>query len=121
MPELPEVETVRRGLEATIVGCIITDVILHRANLRYPFPEHLPELLQGQRIEAVGRRAKYLLMDSGAHRFIGHLGMSGTYIVRPSDAIPRQPHDHMVWQLEGGMEVVYHDPRRFAPTGDSTR
>ena len=113
MPELPEVETVRKGLEAALTGQVIKRVTLYRPDLRYPFPARLAEILEGVEISAVGRRAKYLLFDIGAHRLIGHLGMTGTYVVRPIGSLPVQPHDHMVWQLENGVEVVYHDPRRF--------
>jgi formamidopyrimidine-DNA glycosylase len=112
MPELPEVETVRTGLERALVGQEIVKVTLHRPNLRYPFPDGLNDKIAGVPIDAVRRRAKYLLFDIGKHTLIGHLGMTGTYVVRPA-ASPLAKHDHMVWILQNGMEVAYHDPRRF--------
>jgi formamidopyrimidine-DNA glycosylase len=112
MPELPEVETVRAGLDAEITGRVVRSVTLHRPNLRYPFPDGLSAMVAGQRVDAVRRRAKYLLFDVGSHTLIGHLGMSGTYILR-EQGYTIQPHDHMVWEMEDGRDVVYHDPRRF--------
>jgi formamidopyrimidine-DNA glycosylase len=112
MPELPEVETVRRGLEAAVQGAVIKRAVLRRANLRFPFPDGLTDMLAGAQITSIERRAKYLLFTLGAERFLGHLGMTGSFVVRPHGHTP-QPHEHMVWVLEDGREVVYHDPRRF--------
>jgi formamidopyrimidine-DNA glycosylase len=113
MPELPEVETVCRGLRAAIQGQRITRVTLNRADLRYPFPSALPQLLEGHTINAIERRAKYLLFTIGNAHFIGHLGMSGSFVVRRCGEVVPQKHEHMCWVLEDGREVVYHDPRRF--------
>ena len=80
MPELPEVETVRRGLEQAMVGRTITNVILRRENLRFPFPENLVATLIDRRVDSIRRRAKYLLIDlDDGHVILSHLGMSGRY------------------------------------------
>lgn len=127
MPELPEVETVRRGLSPAMVGARILKVDVRRSNLRFPFPERFAERLTGRRIEALSRRAKYLLadLDDGA-ALIMHLGMSGSFRViwaqDPSGETPgafhhprdsSAAHDHVVFHLTGGTRVVYNDPRRF--------
>lgn len=113
MPELPEVETVRRGLEIGLRGRMIRRVHLHRPDLRYPFPDGLAEILEGGQIDSVRRRAKFLLLDTGEHTLIAHLGMSGRFLIRPAYGESRLTHDHMVWELDAGHELVYHDPRRF--------
>src|SRR6476620_5722081 len=82
MPELPEVETVRRGLAPAMVGARFTEVILRRPDLRFPFPAHFAERLRGQEVTALGRRAKYLLADlSSGEVLVMHLGMSGRFLV----------------------------------------
>ncbi len=113
MPELPEVETVKCGLDTRLKDRTIEDIILYRPNLRYPFPDHLDDITRTHPIDAVRRRAKYLLFDIGDYTLIGHLGMSGTYRVQRQEEQPPRKHDHMVWLLDNGDEVVYHDPRRF--------
>ena len=130
MPELPEVETVRRGLQPVMEGARIVRVEQRRANLRIPFPARFVERLTGATITALGRRAKYLLLDlSTAEVLIAHLGMSGSFRIRFPDEevlpgefhIPRDrsaAHDHVVFHLEGpgapaGTTVTYNDPRRF--------
>lgn len=114
MPELPEVETVRRGLAPVLEGRTIIRVDQRRPNLRFPFPENLPARLLGRRIRSLGRRAKYLLLhlDDG-QVLIAHLGMSGS--MRLGEAWPEAPdkHDHLIWQVEGGVSVRFNDPRRF--------
>ena len=121
MPELPEVETVRRGLAPTFVGARLARVELNRPDLRLPFPERFAQRLEGRRIDALNRRAKYLVaeMDSG-ESLIMHLGMSGSFRVEelpvgelhhPRGKAPT--HDHVVFHFEGGARVVYNDPRRF--------
>ncbi len=125
MPELPEVETVRRGLEPAAVGARIKKVELRRGDIRFPFPPRFAERLQGRRIVALGRRAKYLLfrLDSG-DTLIAHLGMSGSFRVefaleteipgvfhRQRSKDPK--HDHVVLHLDNGKRVTYNDPRRF--------
>ncbi len=111
MPELPEVETVVRGLHASVAGSVVAHVELHRSNLRYPFPEGLVDMLTGAKIEAIERRAKFLIFKFSSGELVGHLGMTGAYMVR--QAQPPNKHDHMIWHLQDGREVVYHDPRRF--------
>lgn len=129
MPELPEVETVRRGLAPAMEGARIVRAELRRADLRFPFPAGFAELLSGRRIEALSRRAKYLLMDiEGGDVVISHLGMSGSFRVEEGAAVQGIPgdfhharsknekHDHVVFHLEtakGGLRVIYNDPRRF--------
>lgn len=121
MPELPEVETVCRGLAPHVEGRTLTRVVLNRADLRIPFPENFADRLAGRRVIAVKRRAKYMLwhLDDGIVVVI-HLGMSG----RMSVADPSQQedslaqigagrHDHVVFYMEGGAIVVFTDPRRF--------
>ena len=134
MPELPEVETVRRGLEQAMVGRTFTNVILRRENLRFPFPENLVGTLIGRRVDSIRRRAKYLLIDlDDGHVILSHLGMSGRYTLFdpekvhqytiPNDSDKRSRfgtatgfdgrHDHVEFQFDDGSVAVYTDPRRF--------
>jgi len=127
MPELPEVETVRRGLEPWLKGARIDSVTLNRKNLRFPFPEGLKPALEGQTVEHVGRRAKYLLLGlSNGKTLLSHLGMTGSwrFAEHGIDKPPRyyepgtEPkHDHMIWALShpthGQSHLIYADPRRF--------
>jgi len=121
MPELPEVETVRRGLAPTMVGARIERVEMRRPDLRFPFPERFVERLTGRTILALRRRAKYLLgeLDSG-ETLVMHLGMSGSFRIEselvgefhhPRSKAPA--HDHVAFGFAGGASVVYNDPRRF--------
>ncbi len=114
MPELPEVETVARGLRATLEGHKIVAVRQNRADLRVPFPPELPARLEGRRVAHVGRRAKYLLLtlDDGQALII-HLGMSGRFIIRHDPSAPLLPHDHLVITADDGAVYVLNDPRRF--------
>ncbi len=114
MPELPEVETIVTGLAQRIEGLRVEDCVLNRANMRFPFPDTLQEVLIGATIQAVSRRAKYLLFRlSNGFTIIGHLGMSGTMrVLAAADYEPRK-HDHVIWELENGCLWVFHDPRRF--------
>ncbi|MGO9674559.1 MAG: bifunctional DNA-formamidopyrimidine glycosylase/DNA-(apurinic or apyrimidinic site) lyase [Methylocella sp.] len=122
MPELPEVETVRRGLEPAMVGARLVKIEQRRKDLRFPFPDAFPERLAGRRIVALGRRAKYLLadLDDGAV-LVMHLGMSGSFRVEGVEAPTAPPpgpqknaaHDHVVFALSTGARVIYNDPRRF--------
>ena len=134
MPELPEVETVRMGLEQAWVGRRIEHVKLRRKDLRFPFPANMAERLTGQTVLGVRRRAKYLLIDleDGAV-FLSHLGMSGRYTLVTSEEVMRidpgpspqtkSPfgeltgfdgrHDHMEFRFDDGSVSVYTDPRRF--------
>lgn len=116
MPELPEVETTRRGLAPHLEGRGIASVTLRRPDLRWPIPGEVRELLPGQRIDAVRRRAKYLLLDTAAGSALLHLGMSGSLRVLPART-PVTAHDHVDLLLEGsrgGARVLrFNDPRRF--------
>lgn len=130
MPELPEVETVRRGLAPSLVGRRLVRVEARRPDLRFPLPERFADRLTGVRIEALERRAKYLLaaLDTG-ETLIAHLGMSGRFtVVAPGDtaaaaggapgafyfATPPNPvHTHVVFETDVGVRVEYNDPRRF--------
>lgn len=133
MPELPEVETVRRGLQPVMEGAVFERLVFNRPGLRFPFPENLNARLQGQKIISLGRRAKYLLIEfeDGAS-LISHLGMSGSYRIEPDMRVaadnqdednfhyPRSKnttHDHIVMHVlseqYGQRQVIYNDPRRF--------
>jgi formamidopyrimidine-DNA glycosylase len=125
MPELPEVETVRRGLEPAMVGACFSKVLQRRPNLRFPFPERFAERLEGQEVRALGRRAKYLLADlSSGEVLVMHLGMSGRFLVTQGGTtqMPGEfhhehgslgAHDHVLFELSNGASVTYNDARRF--------
>ena len=100
MPELPEVETTRRGLAPHLEGRRIAGVTLRRPDLRWPIPHEIETLLPSQTIRSIRRRAKYLLMDTDAGTAIWHLGMSGSLRVLPAST-PVQAHDHVDLSLEG--------------------
>jgi formamidopyrimidine-DNA glycosylase len=122
MPELPEVETVRRGLEPSLTGRRIARVEVRRPDLRIPFPRGFARRLEGRRITGLGRRAKYLLaaLDDGETLII-HLGMSGRLtLANGAGEAPyhharagEAEHDHVVIELEGGKRLTFNDPRRF--------
>jgi formamidopyrimidine-DNA glycosylase len=127
MPELPEVETVRRGLEPWVAGAVIENVTLNRPDLRFPFPENFVVTLEGAAITTVGRRAKYLLfrLDNG-WTWLSHLGMTGSYRFlgrrykdpsRYYEPTVDEKHDHAVFRLrhpkEGPLTLIYADSRRF--------
>ena len=117
MPELPEVETTRRGIEPHLVGQVIANVIIRNPSLRWPIPDYLPELLTGLTIQSVTRRAKYLLLDCGVGTLILHLGMSGSLRILPvrlahSVALPEK-HDHFDLILRDHTTLRLRDPRRF--------
>lgn len=127
MPELPEVETVRRGLAPVLDGARIAAVRLVRPALRYPFPERFADRLGGRRVVGLGRRSKYLIWEiEGGDSLLCHLGMSGSFRIEggapslggtPGNfALARSRdgrHDHVCFELEGGARVIYNDPRRF--------
>lgn len=123
MPELPEVETVRRGLEPAMVGARLIGVDQRRPDLRFPFPENFAARLTGRRVEALGRRAKYLLADlDDAQVLVMHLGMSGSFRIElagqaasgPLDGAGKNAaHDHIAFELSTGARIIYNDPRRF--------
>lgn len=112
MPELPEVETTRRGLAPHVVGRRVTGVVLRRPDLRWPIPADVAGRLPGQRIDEVRRRAKYLLLDTAAGSALLHLGMSGSLRVLPADT-PLRAHDHVDIALDSGRVLRFNDPRRF--------
>jgi formamidopyrimidine-DNA glycosylase len=122
MPELPEVETTRRGLAPYVEGRTVTGVTLRRPNLRWPIPDEVRELLPGQKIDAVRRRAKYLLLDTQVGSALLHLGMSGSLRVLPATTAVKA-HDHVDIALDGGSRagsgptsqqvLRFTDPRRF--------
>ena len=113
MPELPEVETVRRGLALKISGRRIVRAELRRLDLRRPFPPALAERLHGARIGALGRRGKYILIELDADGLLLlHLGMSGRVTIGNA-ALPAAPHDHVVLTLDDDTAIRFNDPRRF--------
>ena len=112
MPELPEVETTRRGLAPLLTGRRIVALHVHDARLRWPVDPALPAQLRGQSIHAVERRAKYLLLRLDRGTLILHLGMSGNLRVLPAGT-PRLPHDHLDLLLDDGRLLRLNDPRRF--------
>jgi formamidopyrimidine-DNA glycosylase len=124
MPELPEVETVRRGLAAVFADARIETVAVRRAGLRIPFPDRFAERLTGRRVGALARRAKYILapLDSG-ETLIVHLGMSGSFRIEHGEEhtpgafhfarSKSAAHDHVVLFLSNGARITYNDPRRF--------
>lgn len=142
MPELPEVETVRRGLAPVMEGRRILAAVARRPDLRWPLPERFAERLTGRTLRRLERRAKYLMADVGPDAsgvdevLVMHLGMSGSFRIEPDTGPPEIPgdfhlprsrlaaHDHVVLRMEGGtdgsptgpaggVEIVYNDPRRF--------
>ncbi|MGD8514883.1 MAG: bifunctional DNA-formamidopyrimidine glycosylase/DNA-(apurinic or apyrimidinic site) lyase [Granulosicoccaceae bacterium] len=112
MPELPEVETTRRGIAPHIKGHTVTDVIVRDARLRWPVPKHLARSLCGQCIDNVERRGKYLLLKTQAGALIMHLGMSGSLRVLPADS-PAEKHDHVDIVFDNRLCLRLRDPRRF--------
>ena len=121
MPELPEVETVRRGLTPAMEGVVIERADVNRPDLRWPFPDRMAERLTGARVERLGRRSKYILadLDTGETLLI-HLGMSGRMTVSGDplgqfmhDHPMPEKHDHVVFHMANGARVTFNDPRRF--------
>ena len=114
MPELPEVETVMRGLQAVLQGRVLRRALLHRAGLRWPFPPGLADHMTGAEVVGFRRRAKYLLMrlDRGTSVLV-HLGMSGRMLIRPTGANALPAHEHMTLDTADGTTVGFVDPRRF--------
>ena len=112
MPELPEVETTRRGLEPHVTGRRIQRLDVHERRLRWRVAAGLPALVAGQTIESAGRRAKYLLLNLNHGTLLWHLGMSGSLRVVPTGVAPA-PHDHIDLVLDSQQTVRFNDPRRF--------
>lgn len=112
MPELPEVETTRRGIEPHLIGRTVTAIKIRQRQLRWPIPRTLDKQLPGQVIRAIARRAKYILLQTDAGTAILHLGMSGSLRILPSTT-PAGKHDHVDIQLDDGNCLRLTDPRRF--------
>jgi formamidopyrimidine-DNA glycosylase len=125
MPELPEVETVRRGLAPVMEGARFDDVVANRGDLRWPLPADFVQRLKGKTVSGLGRRAKYLLADlSSGEVLVMHLGMSGSFRVALDggetvagnyyhDRSKDQAHDHVVFRMSSGATIRFNDPRRF--------
>ena len=112
MPELPEVETTRRGLAPLLTGHSIDELRVHEARLRWPVAQGLAAAVRGQRVHSVGRRAKYLLLTLDRGTLIVHLGMSGSLRMLPGSTA-RLAHDHLELLLDDGRALRLNDPRRF--------
>lgn len=112
MPELPEVETARRGIEPYLRGHVVTKVKIRNRRLRWPVPRTLVKTLPGQRVTEVTRRGKYLLLHTAAGTAILHLGMSGSLRVLPADTVAGK-HDHFDIVLDSSRALRLRDPRRF--------
>ncbi len=116
MPELPEVETVVRGLRPKLEGAVLAEVLQRRKTLRFPLPRNFAARLTGRRVERVGRRAKYILayLDDG-QVLLCHLGMSGRMVIsdRADQEQPLDKHDHIVFRTDRGDEIRFNDARRF--------
>ncbi|PVA09713.1 DNA-formamidopyrimidine glycosylase [Pelagivirga sediminicola] len=121
MPELPEVETVRRGLAPVMEGAVIARAEVNREGLRWPFPPDMVGRLSGQKVVSLRRRSKYILADlASGETLLIHLGMSGRMQVS-GDPLGRfahehpaaEKHDHVVLHMEGGARITFNDPRRF--------
>src|SRR5580693_2102178 len=124
MPELPEVETVRRGLQPALEGARFEHVLARRHDLRWPLPKDFVHRLEGKLVTGLGRRAKYLLVDlSSGDVLLMHLGMSGSFHVFLGkdkrlgryyrERANHLAHDHIVFHLASGATVTFNDPRRF--------
>jgi len=125
MPELPEVETVRRGLAPVMEGARFVEVVANRGDLRWPLPKDFVQRLKGQTVSGLGRRAKYLLADlSSGDVLVMHLGMSGSFRVEQDSGMVTPgayyhdrsndlAHDHVVFRMSSGATIRFNDPRRF--------
>jgi formamidopyrimidine-DNA glycosylase len=121
MPELPEVETVRRGMEPVMTGRTIAAAAINRPDLRWPFPPRMAERLTGARVLGLRRRSKYILADlSTGESLLIHLGMSGRILISGTtvgafhhDHPAPAKHDHVVLDMEGGARITFNDARRF--------
>jgi len=121
MPELPEVETVRRGLSPAMLNAVISQASVNRPDLRWPFPDRMADRLTGARVIALRRRSKYILADLDTQEtLLVHLGMSGRMTVS-GDPLGQfahthpqaQKHDHVVFDMDNGARITFNDPRRF--------
>lgn len=131
MPELPEVETVMRGLEPVLAGHVLAEVEQRRADLRWPLPERFAERLTGRGVQGLTRRAKWILVAlEGDETWMIHLGMSGRVLIEGAEAVALHheravpgKHDHIIAVTDAGTRIVYNDARRFGamdlwPTSD---
>jgi formamidopyrimidine-DNA glycosylase len=112
MPELPEVETTRRGLEPLITKRRVSSIHIYNKKLRWDIPTHLVDTLKNQTIENISRRAKYLVINFNDGQLVMHLGMSGSVSVVP-DGEPLKKHHHFELKLDNNSSMRFHDPRRF--------
>ena len=112
MPELPEVETSRRGIAPWLENQVVTKVVVRDRRLRWPVSEDIDRNLEGRTIDSIRRRAKYLLFETGAGTMMMHLGMSGSVRIIEADEPPMK-HDHVDIQLASGKALRFRDPRRF--------
>ena len=112
MPELPEVETTRRGIEPHIVGKKVVQVIVRQPSLRWPVSEELAQCLTGRTVISVSRRAKYLFLETGTGKVMMHLGMSGSLRIL-HQSVAAGKHDHLDIVFEDGCLLRFRDPRRF--------
>lgn len=115
MPELPEVEIVRRALEPVMAGQRVERVVLNRPDLRFAFHEHFTEILSGAVCLQARRRGKYMILDfDNDYSVIWHLGMSGQVtILGVGEVYVARKHDHVIWAMSGGAHIIYNDARRF--------
>ena len=121
MPELPEVETVRCGLAPVMENAVIARADVNRPDLRWPFPERMAERLNGQKVERLRRRSKYILADlASGESLLIHLGMSGRMLISGDplgkfvhDHPSPEKHDHVVFHMSNGARITFNDPRRF--------
>jgi len=121
MPELPEVETVRRGLAPVMEGAVIVQADVNRPDLRWPFPSNMADRLTGQRVLGLRRRSKYILLDlASGETLLVHLGMSGRMLISGDPLgtfVHEHPapekHDHVVLHMDSGARITFNDPRRF--------
>jgi len=121
MPELPEVETVRRGLAPVMEGAIIAKALVNRPDLRWPFPDRMSDRLTGKRVLTLRRRSKYILADLDSEEtLLIHLGMSGRMLISGDplgqfvhDHPAPEKHDHVVFNMANGARITFNDPRRF--------
>ena len=114
MPELPEVETVVRGLRPRLEGRLLSRVLQRRPDLRFPLPEDFASRLTGRRVLRIARRAKYILAELDSDEvLIVHLGMSGRMLLVDDPAQPLEAHDHVVLETDAGTQIRFNDARRF--------
>ena len=116
MPELPEIETVKLGLDKTVLGSVIVSTKIFRRDLRFPIEERFEKSILNKRVLAVGRRSKYILLFlNNKTTLVLHLGMSGKINVKIENEIdyPAKKHDHLILSFDNGFILIYNDPRRF--------